>query len=167
MAFIVGVFVRLTDPSSPSLLFLWENKLSVPGCGRFSFHVSVQCCIVGEAGGPAAAAAGCLAVCLVAYTLFEAQVLDPSAHPSFPPALRRFASSKTIPNVHDIPSRGQYHLFVSCEREVCSCYKLHSTPCNTFQSIGYLERQPWLSIKTLTDLPILTLLTASKTQKAF
>ena len=98
MAFIVGVFVRLTDPSSPSLLFLWENKLSVPGCGRFSFHVSVQCCIAGEAGG---VQAGCLAVCLVAYTLFEAQVLDPSAHPSLPPALSRIASSKTIPNVHE------------------------------------------------------------------
>ena len=164
MAFIVGVFVRLTDPPSPSLLFLWENKLSVPGCGRFSFHVSVQCCIAGEAGG---LQAGCLAVCLVAYTLFEAQVLDPSAHPSLPPALSRIASSKTIPNVHDIPSRRQYHLLASFGREVCSCYKLHSTPCNTFQSIGYLERQPWLSIKTLTDLPILTLLTASKTQKAF
>ena len=101
MAFIVGVFVRLTDPSSPSLLFLWENKLSVPGCGRFSFHVSVQCCIVGEAGGPAAGRLSrCLSRC-VAYTLFEAQVLDPSAHPSLPPALSRIASSKTIPNVHE------------------------------------------------------------------
>ena len=137
VGFIVGVFVRLTDPLPDS--FLWENKLTVPGCGRFSFHVSVQCCIVGEAGRLQGGRLARLAVCLVAYTLFEAQVSDPSAHPSLPPALSRTATSKTIPNVHDIPSRGQYHLLVSFGREVCSCHKLHLTPCNTFQSISYLE----------------------------